>query len=140
MAHHDNPAHLGIRTKTHKLIYYYGCNYDGGYQTPPGWELYDLEQDPMETRNVIDAAENQELVVELKQRFAALRKRVGDDGSHFPKCEAIVQEFWDYDQMDRRKAAALSHEYLQRRTDELKAGRTSIRTWVGESERSFRSQ
>ena len=42
MAHHDNPAHLGMRTKTHKLIYYYGCNYDGGYQTPPGWELYDL--------------------------------------------------------------------------------------------------
>ena len=35
MAHHDNPAHLGIRTKTHKLIYYYGCNYDGGYRTPP---------------------------------------------------------------------------------------------------------
>ena len=54
MAHHDNPAHVGIRTKTHKLIYYYGCNYDGGYQTPPGWELYDLVDDPMETRNVID--------------------------------------------------------------------------------------
>ena len=42
----------GIRTKTHKLIYYYGCNYDGGYQTPPGWELYDLHVDPAETRNL----------------------------------------------------------------------------------------
>ena len=35
MAHHDNPAVMAIRTKTHKLLYYYGCNYDGGYQTPP---------------------------------------------------------------------------------------------------------
>ena len=33
----DNPAVMAIRTKTHKLLYYYGCNYDGGYQTrPPG--------------------------------------------------------------------------------------------------------
>ena len=40
MAHHDNPGVMAIRTKTHKLVYYYGCNYDGGYQTPPAWELY----------------------------------------------------------------------------------------------------
>ena len=46
MAHHDNPAQLGIRTKTHKLIYYDGCNYDGGCQTPPGCERYDLIRDP----------------------------------------------------------------------------------------------
>jgi hypothetical protein len=39
-----------------------------------------------ETRNVIDHAENRKLL-------GALRARVGDDGSHFPKFEAIVQEF-----------------------------------------------
>ena len=131
MAHHDNPAHLGMRTKTHKLIYYYGCNYDGGYQTPPGWELYDLVNDPMETRNVIDETENLQLVVELKKRFAALRKRVGDDGTHYPKCEAIVQEFWDDDSQNRARAIELSHEYLSRRQAELKAGKTSVRTWIG---------
>ncbi|EMI18665.1 mucin-desulfating sulfatase (N-acetylglucosamine-6-sulfatase), partial [Rhodopirellula maiorica SM1] len=97
MAHHDNPAHVGIRTKTHKLIYYYGCNYDGGYQTPPGWELYDLKNDPHETRNLYDNPEYAKLVGELKMRLAATRQRVGDDGSHYPDCEAVVQEFWDYD-------------------------------------------
>ncbi|MEZ6136740.1 MAG: sulfatase [Pirellulaceae bacterium] len=131
MAHHDNPAHLGIRTKTHKLIYYYGCNYNGGYQTPPGWELYDLIADPMETRNVVDEPRNKELVANLKQRLASLRERVGDDGSHYPKCEAVVREFWDYDEQDRKKAIALSHEYLQRRQAELASGKKNIRTWVG---------
>ncbi|KAA5537999.1 sulfatase [Roseiconus nitratireducens] len=132
MAHHDNPAHLGIRTKTHKLIFYYGCNYDGGYRTPPGWELYDLENDPMETRNVLDAPENRDLVVDLKQRLADLRDQVGDDGSHYPKCEAIVREFWDDDQQDREEAVALSHEFLRRRLAELEAGKTNVRTWAGE--------
>lgn len=131
MAHHDNPAHLGIRTKTHKLIYYYGCNYDGGYQTPPAWELYDLVADPMETRNVVDDPQNQKLVDDLKQRLAAVRIRVGDDGSHFPECEQVVQEFWDFDDRDREKSVALSHAFLRRREAELKAETRNVRTWVG---------
>ncbi len=35
LAHHDNPAHFGIRTKTHKLIFYYACDMQGDKQTPP---------------------------------------------------------------------------------------------------------
>ena len=132
MAHHDNPGHLGIRTKTHKLMYYYGCNYDGGYQTPPGWELYDLVNDPHETRNLYDDPSCAQLVVELKGRLAALRERVGDDGSHFPKCEKVVQEFWDYDEADRAKAREISHQYLARRLRELEAGKLNVRTWKGE--------
>ena len=131
MAHHDNPAHLGIRTKTHKLIYYYGCNYDGGYRTPPGWEFYDLQDDPHETRNLYDDPDHQQLVLQLKERLAELRQQVGDDGSHFPECEAIVQEFWDYDQQDRRAARVLSGEYRKRREAELEEGRKSVRTWTG---------
>ena len=38
MAHHDNPGHVGIRTKTHKLLFHYGCNDRGQNQTPPGGE------------------------------------------------------------------------------------------------------
>ena len=131
MAHHDNPAHLGIRTKTHKLIYYYGCNYDGGYRTPPGWEFYDLQDDPHETRNLYDDPDHQQLVLQLKERLAELRQQVGDDGSHFPECEAIVQEFWDYDQQDRRAARVLSGEYRKRREAELEEGQKSVRTWTG---------
>jgi len=131
MAHHDNPGHMGLRTKTHKLIYYYGCNYDGGYQTPPGWELYDLVKDPHETQNIYDDPANASLVADLKQRLADTRKRVGDDGSHYPKCEAIIQEFWDYDKSDVAEARQISHEYLKRRLGELKANKRNTRTWVG---------
>ncbi len=131
MIHHDNPAHVGIRTKTHKLIYYYGCNYDGGYRTPPGWELYDLANDPHETRNLFHDPDHAELAAELKRRLVAARRRVGDDGSHYPKCEAILQEFWDYDEADQAKAREISHRFLQRRLAELKAGMRNVRTHVG---------
>lgn len=131
MAHHDNPGHLGIRTKTHKLIYYYGCNYDGGYQTPPGWELYDLVSDPQETQNLADDPPQAVLLAKLKSRLADTRQRVGDDGTHYPKCEAIVQEFWDYDEADQAKAREISHRFLQRRQEELEAGKRNVRTWIG---------
>ncbi len=131
MAHHDNPAHLGIRTKSHKLIYYYACNYDGGYQTPPAWELYDLVNDPHETKNLYDDPAQQELVADLKTRLVGTRNRVGDDGSHFPECEAIVQEFWDYDRADQAKAREISHSYLRRRLQELEAGKRNVKTWAG---------
>ncbi|QDS91861.1 Arylsulfatase [Roseimaritima multifibrata] len=132
MAHHDNPGHVGIRTKTHKLIYFYGCNYDGGYQTPPGWELYDLVNDPFETQNLFADPEQQDLVQELKARLAATRLRVGDDGSHYPKCEAVLQEFWDYDAADQAKAKELSHQFLKRRLQELKEGKRNVRTIHGQ--------
>ena len=119
MAHHDNPGHLGIRTKTHKLIYYYGCNYQGENQTPPGWELYDLIRDPNETVNLYHDQSMVKLVSDLKQRLAETRIKIGDDGSHFPKCEAILQEFWDYDDLDQLKAREISHQFLQRRLLEL---------------------
>ncbi|MEZ6123282.1 MAG: DUF4976 domain-containing protein [Planctomycetaceae bacterium] len=131
MVHHDNPAHLGIRTKTHKLIYYYGCNYDGGYQTPAGWELYDLVNDPHETRNLYSDPDQSALVDSLKRQLAELRTKIGDDGSHFPECEKIVQEFWDYDAADQAKATEISHQYLQRRLKELEVGQRNVQTHKG---------
>ena len=119
MAHHDNPAHLGMRTKRYKLIYFYGCNYQGEYQTPAGWELYDMKKDPQETKNIYDDPKNAKLVSSLKNWMAKLRKKVGDDGSHYPACEEIVQEFWDYSEADQEKARKISGEYLSRRKAEL---------------------
>lgn len=121
MAHHDNPGHLGLRTKRYKLIYYYGADYEGGYRTPPGWELYDLEKDPTEIRNVYDDPEYAEVVTELKVRLAKLREEVGDDGSDFPETEKVVQEFWDYDSEDRARAIEISNEFLRVREAELEA-------------------
>ena len=115
MAHHDNPGEMAIRTKTHKLIYFYGCNYEGELLTPPAWELYDLRKDPEELNNVYDDRGYFLVRQQLKKQFAKLRKAIGDDGSHYPKCEKIVQEFWDYDESDRKKAIAISHQFRQSR-------------------------
>ncbi len=128
MAHHDNPAHIGMRTKRYKLIYFYGCNYQGEYQTPAGWELYDMRKDPHETKNLYDDPENAELVRSLKQRFAELRVEVGDDGSHYPDCEKIVREFWDYDEDDRKKLPQISANYLSKRKAELAEGLLNPKT------------
>lgn len=49
------------------------------------------------------------------QHFAALRKQVGDDGTHFPDCEKVVQEFWDYDESDHAKAVQISHQFKSTR-------------------------
>lgn len=137
MVHHDNPAHLGIRTKTHKLIYFYGCNYDGGYQTPAGWELYDLAQDPHETINIYHDPANTKLVADLKKQLAETRKRVGDDGSHHPAAEKVIQEFWDYDAKDQKKAEMISREFLKRREAELKAGKRNTTTHKGHTDASY---
>ena len=128
MAHHDNPAHLGMRTKRYKLIYFYGCNYQGGYQTPAGWELYDMKEDPHETKNLYHNPKYAKLATSLKNWLAKVRLRVGDDGSHYPDCEKIVQEFWDYDEADQTKARKISAEYLARRKSELENDIRNVRT------------
>ena len=81
-----------------------------------------MVKDPHETKNLYDDPKHAKLVTSLKQWFAKLRKKVGDDGSHYPDCENIVQEFWDYSDADRKKAAAISNEFLIRRKAELAEG------------------
>ncbi len=50
LADHGVPAHYGVRTKRHKLIYYYGQPLDAKGAIPkptePEWELFDLQKDP----------------------------------------------------------------------------------------------
>ena len=114
MAHHWNPAHFGIRTKRHKLIFYYGCDTRGGNRTPPGWELYDLAKDPKEVHNVYDDPAYKDVMIALKKQLAALRKRIGDTDERFPAIKKIVDEFWDYDDAARQKAIEISHECAER--------------------------
>lgn len=112
MSHHDNPAHLGLRTKEYKLIYYYGVGRDEkAWQTPAAWELYDLRKDPNETSNVYDDPAYATVVLDLKKQLAERRRAIGDDGHDYPKVEAVVQEFWDYDSAARAKAVEISHQF-----------------------------
>jgi len=121
MAHHDNPGVLSLRTKTHRIVYYYGAKYDGSYQTPPAWELYDLAKDPDNQNNVYDHPDYAEIRDQLKDQLNTRRKEIGDDGSHHPACEAVVQEFWDYDEADRSRAIEISGEFKATREAELAA-------------------
>ena len=82
MTHHDNPAHLGIRTQDFKLIFFYGLPLDavGALPTPtePHWELYDLRTDPREMRNVIEEPAYSKVVMDLKGQLRKLRTEIGD--------------------------------------------------------------
>ena len=75
--HHNTMAHLGVRTKTHKLIYYWKKD---------AYEMFDLTKDPTEQHNLLfDAKEaaKTEIVAkfaELKSEIAKLQKEFKDDG------------------------------------------------------------
>lgn len=88
MAHHDNPAHYGIRTKEHKLIFFYGLKLDApgakGEPTPPFFELYDLTKDPHEMNNVFGSKKYSGVQKKLLKQLDALKKEVGDTDEKFP--------------------------------------------------------
>jgi len=94
-AHHNVAAHYGVRTKTHKLVYYYydGCGQPGADEghfagrggvasldgLPPEWELFDLEQDPAELRNVYDEPAYAAVREELRGILHSLQDELGDE-------------------------------------------------------------
>lgn len=89
MAHHDNPAHYGIRTKEYKLIFFYGLPLDATdalpNPTPASWELYDLVKDPQEMCNVYDRPEYSGVVQNLKEQLSAMKKEVCDEDDKYPE-------------------------------------------------------
>lgn len=62
--------HKGVRTERYKLIHY--------YLPPEEFELYDLQNDPGETKNLYGTPGAAELTKQLKSRLAELRKETGD--------------------------------------------------------------
>ncbi len=67
---HRVGPHRGVRTERYKLIHYFS---EGDY-----WELFDLEQDPNELKNVYGQAEFADVTEGLKQELSALRAQYGD--------------------------------------------------------------
>ena len=82
LAHHNVYAHYGIRTLTHKLIFYYAEALDqlGAIDDPrePEWELFDLQKDPHELNNVYHDPAYQEIVTALKAELRQRQTAVGD--------------------------------------------------------------
>jgi arylsulfatase A-like enzyme len=83
LADHYVPAHYGVRTKRHKLIYFYGqpLGTKGSLPEPkaPYWELFDLEKDPRELKSVYDDPKYAGVVKELKAELARLQKLYKDE-------------------------------------------------------------
>ena len=79
---HKAPAHYGYRTDRYKLVYYYNDGFwlpfTGFYKYPPEWELYDLESDPNELRNVYDDPAYVEIRESLKASMWREQARLGD--------------------------------------------------------------
>jgi arylsulfatase A-like enzyme len=67
---HNTRAHYGVRTRTHKLIYYWKKDQ---------WELFDLVHDPAEMNNLYGQPGQEELTRTLKAELARLKAAVKDD-------------------------------------------------------------
>lgn len=93
---HGVPAHYGVRTKRYKLLFFYGLGLDvSGSDYPPtpaGWELYDTDLDPDESRNVYDDPAYGDVVAELTEELDRLKQLVGDTDDAYPEVRARRRE------------------------------------------------
>lgn len=97
LLHRDVAAHYGIRTKTHKLIYFYGQALGQTEYPPtkPEWEFYDLVNDPEEMNNIYSNPEQQDLIKELKNQILDLKKQYDcTDDKYSELVEVNKTYFW----------------------------------------------
>ena len=117
-AHHDVPAHFGIRSADHKLIFFYGAHYDATpvqsdvvyagknwsrtdgvipskTATPAAWEFYDLSEDPQELHNRYDDPRYEQVIADLKAELARQREAYNEGDEDYPHIQAIIDEHWN---------------------------------------------
>ncbi|MGL1890964.1 MAG: sulfatase [Spirochaetaceae bacterium] len=96
MAHHDVPAHFGIRTKEYKIIFFYGLALDATDalldSTPAGWELYDLVNDPNENCNIYNNPNYKGLRDIAKKTLLEYRANLGEDDTKYPELCKLLEE------------------------------------------------
>ena len=97
LLHRDVTAHYGIRTKTHKLIYFYGLplemtNYPA---VDPCWEFFGLANDPAEMNSLYHDPDQQALIKGLKQTLLKLKEQYGDTDDKYPELVKVNEKyFW----------------------------------------------
>jgi len=67
---HNTRAHYGVRTRTHKLIYFWKKDQ---------WELFDLVKDPYELHNLYGEPGLEAMTAQLQDLLAKLKRDVADD-------------------------------------------------------------
>ena len=67
---HNTRAHYGVRTTTHKLIYFWKKDQ---------WELFDLVNDPHEMHNLYGERGHEAITAALKAELMRLKKALRDD-------------------------------------------------------------
>ena len=67
---HNTRAHYGVRTRTHKLIYFWKKDQ---------WELFDLVNDPHELHNLYGEPGTEQLTATLKAELVRLKRELRDD-------------------------------------------------------------
>lgn len=92
---HSVKRHYGIATDRYKLIHFY---YD-----IDEWEMYDLETDPDEMKNIYEDPAYADVRDELHQRLEDLRKGYGDSEELNQK---YLNEFLDYREKELEKIKA----------------------------------
>jgi len=95
---HHVAAHYGIRTDRYKLIFYYAqpLGIAGAYECSlqPEWELYDLQNDPTEMRNIYNDPANKRLITQLKKELLQLKVKYDDTDSNYPVMQKITKKYW----------------------------------------------
>ena len=69
-AEHAVKRHYGVRTDRYKLIHF--------YNDIDVWELYDLQNDPMEMHNIYNEPSNEALIDSLKTELNKLQEQYDD--------------------------------------------------------------
>lgn len=104
---HANPAHFGIRTKDYKLIFFYGkfwkpkdqIKQDGwgryDFDTPAGWEFYDLKKDPEEMQNEYHNPKYAKIVKIMKKDLKKKRKNLNEEDANFPHIQTVIKNHWN---------------------------------------------
>lgn len=88
LAHHDVTSHYGVRNHRYKLIYFYGESLGAtgaiDQTTDPQWELFDLETDPFEMKNVFDDPAYATVRDNMLKELDRLQVQYEDEPRHKP--------------------------------------------------------
>jgi arylsulfatase A-like enzyme len=96
--HYNVSAHYGVRSHRYKLIFYYGLGLGApgalDEPLPPEWELFDLEKDPAEMKNVYNDPAYKEIVKELKVELLELKDQFDDNDEKYPELMEVRKNYW----------------------------------------------